>query len=126
MGNILKTTLLLAAMTALFLVIGDYFGGQQGMVLAFGLAVAMNFISYFFSDKIALAMYGAQQVTRDDLPRVYGIVERITQRMGFPMPKLFVIATDSPQRFRNRPRSLTCFRCSDAWHPGSVGRRRTR
>src|SRR3954465_4856027 len=99
MGNFLKTTVLLAAMTGLLLVIGDYFGGQQGMVIAFAIAAVLNFVSYFFSDKIALAMYSAQPVSREELPRVYAIVERLTQKMGYPMPKLFVIPTDSPNAF---------------------------
>jgi heat shock protein HtpX len=99
MGNFLKTTVLLAAMTGLLLVIGDYFGGQQGMLIAFVIAAVMNFVSYFFSDKIALAMYSAQPVSREELPRVYAIVERLTQKMGYPMPKLFVIPTDSPNAF---------------------------
>ena len=99
MGNFLKTTVLLAAMTGLLIVIGDYFGGQQGMVIAFVIAAVMNFVSYFFSDKIALAMYRAQPVSRQDLPRLYAIVERLTQKMGYPMPKLYVIPTDSPNAF---------------------------
>src|SRR4051812_33210947 len=99
MGNFLKTTVLLAAMTGLLLIIGDYFGGQQGMLIAFVIAAVMNFVSYFFSDKIALAMYSAQPVSREELPRLYTIVERLTQKMGYPMPKLFVIPTDSPNAF---------------------------
>jgi heat shock protein HtpX len=99
MTNFLKTTVLLAAMTGLLLVIGDYFGGQRGMVIAFVIAAVMNFVSYFFSDKIALAMYSAQPVSQQELPRLYAIVERLTQKMGYPMPKLFVIPTDSPNAF---------------------------
>jgi len=99
MANFLKTTVLLAAMTGLLLVIGNHFGGQKGMVIAFVIAAVMNFVSYFFSDKIALAMYSAQPVTREELPRLYAIVERLTQKMGYPMPKLFVIPTDSPNAF---------------------------
>jgi heat shock protein HtpX len=99
MGNFLKTTVLLAAMTGLLIVIGDYFGGQRGMLIAFVIAAVMNFVSYFFSDKIALAMYSAQPVSQQDLPRLYAIVERLTQKMGYPMPKLFVIPTDSPNAF---------------------------
>src|SRR4051794_30847229 len=99
MTNFLKTTVLLAAMTGLLLVIGDYFGGQQGMLIAFVIAAVLNFVSYFFSDKIALAMYSAQAVSREELPRVFAIVERLTQKIGIPMPKLFVIPTDSPNAF---------------------------
>ena len=99
MTNALKTTLLLGLLTGLILVIGDVLGGQQGLVLAFIIAGVMNFVSYFFSDKIALAMYRAQPVTREQLPRVYSVVERLTQRVGLPMPKLYVIPTDSPNAF---------------------------
>lgn len=99
MTNALKTTLLLGLLTGLILVIGDVLGGQQGLVLAFMFAGVMNFVSYFFSDKIALAMYRAQPVTREQLPRVYSVVERLTQRIGLPMPKLYVIPSDSPNAF---------------------------
>ena len=97
--NALKTTLLLGVLTGFLLVIGEYFGGQNGLILALVLAGVMNFVSYFFSDKIALAMYRAQPVTREQLPRVYNIVERMTQRVGLPMPKIFVIPSDSPNAF---------------------------
>jgi heat shock protein HtpX len=99
MGNFLKTTVLLAAMTGLLLFVGDRLYGQRGMLIAFVIAAVMNFVSYFFSDKIALAMYSAQPVSQQDLPRLYAIVERLTQKMGYPMPKLFVIPTDSPNAF---------------------------
>ena len=97
--NILKTAFLLTALTLVLVLIGDYFGGQNGMVLALVVAGIMNFVSYFFSDKIALAMYGAQPVTRDQAPRLYNIVERLTQRTGLPMPKIFVIPMESPNAF---------------------------
>src|SRR5690242_20317925 len=99
MTNALKTTLLLGLLTGLILVIGDVLGGQNGMMIALVLAGVMNFVSYFFSDKIALAMYRAQPVTREQLPRAYAVVERLTQRIGIPMPKLYVIPTDSPNAF---------------------------
>jgi heat shock protein HtpX len=99
MGNALKTTLLLGLLTGFLLFVGQYFGGQNGMILALVFAGVMNFVSYFFSDKIALAMYRAQPVSRDDLPRVYQIVERLTQRVGIPMPKIYVIPNDSPNAF---------------------------
>jgi heat shock protein HtpX len=97
--NGLKTALLLTLMTLLALGIGNYFGGQTGMFYAFIFAGLMNFVSYFFSDKIALAMYRAQPVTRDQLPRVYQVVERLSAKIGIPMPKIFVIPTDSPNAF---------------------------
>jgi heat shock protein HtpX len=99
MRNFLKTTVLLAAMTGLLIFVGDRLYGQRGMLIAFVIAAVMNFVSYFFSDKIALAMYSAQPVSQQDLPRLYAIVERLTQKMGYPMPKLFVIPTDSPNAF---------------------------
>ena len=99
MTNALKTALLLGLMTGLILVVGQLIGGQNGMMFAFVIAAVMNFVSYFFSDKIALAMYRAQPVTREQLPRVYEVVERLTQRNGLPMPKIFVIPTDSPNAF---------------------------
>ena len=99
MGNTFKTALLLTALTLFLLFMGQIFGGQRGMELALGLAIVMNFVSYFFSDKIALAMYRAQPVTREQLPRAYEVVERLTQKMGIPMPKIYVIPTDSPNAF---------------------------
>jgi len=99
MSNILKTTLLLTVMTLLFMLVGQAFGGQRGMLMALIFAAIMNFISYFFSDKIALAMYRAQPVSREDLPRVYNIVERLSQKVGLPTPKVYVIPTDSPNAF---------------------------
>src|SRR5438477_12597580 len=69
------------------------------MLIAFVIAAVMNFVSYFFSDKNALAMYSAQPVSREELPRLYAIVERLTRKMGYPMPKLYVIPTDSPNAF---------------------------
>src|SRR5579885_1096970 len=99
MGNALKTTFLLTLMTLLLLFIGRAFGGQNGMILALVFAAVMNFVSYFYSDKIALAMYRAQPVTREQLPRAYQVVERLTQKIGIPMPKIYVIPTDSPNAF---------------------------
>jgi heat shock protein HtpX len=99
MGNTFKTALLLTAMTLLLMAIGRAFGGQNGMLTALVLAAVMNFVSYFFSDKIALAMYGARPVTREELPRVYNVVERLAQKMGIPTPKIYVIPMDSPNAF---------------------------
>src|SRR5256885_5479908 len=99
MGNTFKTAFLLTALTLLLMGIGRAFGGQNGMLLALGVAAVTNFVAYFFSDKIALASYRAQPVTRDQLPRVYEVVERMTQRIGLPMPRIYVIPTDSPNAF---------------------------
>src|SRR5512140_68049 len=99
MGNTFKTALLLTGMTLFFLFVGSAVGGQRGMIMAFGLAVVMNFVSYFFSDKIALMSSGAQLVSREELPRLYQIVERLCGKTGLPMPKLYVIPTQSPNAF---------------------------
>ncbi|HEU4416003.1 MAG TPA: zinc metalloprotease HtpX [Candidatus Angelobacter sp.] len=97
--NNLKTFLLLTLLTLLAIGVGEYFGGQNGMILGFLIAAVTNFVSYFFSDKIALAMYRAQPVTREQLPRIYAVVERLTQKANLPMPRLYVIPTDSPNAF---------------------------
>src|SRR6201992_1144813 len=94
--NTLKTAFLLTALTLFLILIGAWIGGRDGMILAFFIAAGMNFFSYFYSDKLALSMYRAQPVTRDQLPRVYQIVERILPRMALPMPRIYVIPTDSP------------------------------
>ncbi|HMH00546.1 MAG TPA: zinc metalloprotease HtpX [Terriglobales bacterium] len=99
MGNTFKTAFLLTALTLLLMAIGRAFGGQSGMIWALIIATGTNFIAYFFSDKIALATYRAQPVTREQLPRVYSVVERITQKIGLPMPKIYVIPTESPNAF---------------------------
>src|SRR5437764_3143043 len=99
MGNTFKTAFLLTALTLVLMSIGRVFGGPNGMLLALVVAAVLNFVSYFFSDKLALAMYRAQPVTREELPRAYQIVERMTQRIGLPMPKIYVIPNDSPNAF---------------------------
>jgi heat shock protein HtpX len=99
MGNTFKTAFLLTALTLLLMFFGRYFGGQNGMLLALAFAAVMNFVSYFYSDKIALAVYHAQPVTREELPRAYDTVERLTQKIGLPMPKIYVIPTESPNAF---------------------------
>jgi heat shock protein HtpX len=97
--NLFKTAILLTGLTLLLVFAGEYFGGEDGALLAFAVAAAMNFFSYFYSDKLALRMYRAQPVTREELPRVYEVVERLTQRAGIPMPKIYVLPTESPNAF---------------------------
>ena len=97
--NTFKSTLLLVALTLFLIFIGDRVGGRNGMVLAFALSVAFNFGTYFFSDKLALRMYNAQPVTREELPRAYAAVERLTAKQGLPMPKIYVLPTESPNAF---------------------------
>jgi heat shock protein HtpX len=97
--NTFKSTLLLVALTLFLLFIGERIGGRNGMLLAFVLSVAFNFGTYFFSDKLALAMYKAQPVTREELPRAYEVVERLSAKQGLPMPKIYVLPTESPNAF---------------------------
>jgi heat shock protein HtpX len=99
MWNNIKTTALLGLLTGVLLVIGQIWGGQNGMILALGLAAVMNFGSYFFSDKIALSMSGAQPISREDGPRIYQIVERLAGKASIPVPKIYMIPTDSPNAF---------------------------
>src|SRR5690349_12127039 len=102
-GNAIKTVLLLGLLSGLLIVGGRAMGGRNGIYIGLTLAVIMNFAGYFFSDKIALASYSAQPVTESENPEVYRrvapIVSSLTQRMGLPMPRLWVIAEDSPNAF---------------------------
>jgi heat shock protein HtpX len=97
--QIFKTTLLMTVLTVVLLLIGNWLGGSAGMIIALVFAGAMNFASYFYSDKIALKTYNAQPVTREELPNVYRILEGLTGRENLPMPKVYVIPSDSPNAF---------------------------
>jgi heat shock protein HtpX len=99
MGNQIRTTILLAVMTALILWVGQLLGGRQGMILALIFAAGINFFSYWYSDKIVLKMYRAREVTPGQAPEVYETVQRLTQRAGLPMPKLYVIPQQAPNAF---------------------------
>jgi len=99
MWNNLKTTLLLAGLTGVLLGIGQLWGGRQGLIFALVMAAVMNFASYFFSDKLALSMSGAQPITREESPRLYQIVERLAGKANIPVPKIYFIPTDSPNAF---------------------------
>lgn len=99
MGNMFKTAVLLAALTALLLLIGDFLGGAQGMVVAFGFALLINFGSYWFSDRIVLAMYGAQPVDEATAPEIYRVIRTLTSRAGLPMPRVYIIPEDTPNAF---------------------------
>ena len=99
MWNNFKTTILLAGLTGLLLAIGQLWGGQQGMMIALIFAGVMNLGSYFFSDKIALSMSGAQPISREENPRIYQIVERLAAKANIPAPKIYFIPTDSPNAF---------------------------
>jgi len=97
MSNTLKTTILLGALSALLLLIGEALGGAQGLVIGFIFAVVTNFASYWFSDKIVLSMYGAREA--DPNSRLVRIVSQLAQRAGLPQPRCFVIPTQSPNAF---------------------------
>ncbi len=97
MANGMKTALLLGLLSGLLLVIGDALGGRSGLVIAFGFAIVMNFASYWFSDKIVLMMYKAQQVGQEH--PLHRLVERLAQRAGLPMPKVYIIPEMSPNAF---------------------------
>ena len=99
MSNIFKTALLLGVLTAMLVLIGGAIGGQQGMVIAFFVALVMNFFSYWFSDKMVLAMYRAQPLDEASAPIVYRIVRGLTTRAGMPMPRIYLIPTDTPNAF---------------------------
>ena len=99
MSNIFKTGLLLAVLTVMLVLLGGAIGGQQGMVIAFFLALAMNFVSYWFSDKIVLAAYGARPIDEATAPRLYAIVHRLATRAGIPMPRVYMIPSETPNAF---------------------------
>lgn len=97
--NMLKTTFLMALLTVILVTLGGMLGGKGGMTMAFIMAAGMNFFSYWFSDKMVLSMYGAQEITESDDPRFYGLVRRLAQRANLPMPKVYVIDSDTPNAF---------------------------
>jgi heat shock protein HtpX len=99
MSNSVKTAALLAAMTVLFILIGGMLGGEQGMVVAFLFAGLMNFASYWWSDRVVLWMYGAQEVSEAQAPQFHALVRRLAQRASLPMPKVYIIPTDTPNAF---------------------------
>ncbi len=99
MSNMLKTTLLLALLTGLIMWIGQFLGGSQGLVIAFVFAVVMNFGSYWFSDKLVLAMYSARPVDMNEAPDLYRVVQNLATRAHMPMPKLYVIPSDAANAF---------------------------
>jgi heat shock protein HtpX len=99
MGNIAKTTLLLAGLTGLFLAIGGLIGGKIGLIIAFGLAVVMNMGAWWFSDSIALKMSGAQKVSRSEAPELHAMVESLAQNAGLPKPTVCIINNSVPNAF---------------------------
>jgi heat shock protein HtpX len=97
--NTIRTTLLLGALTGLLMLIGGYFGGKNGVVIAFLFAMVMNFGSYWFSDKIVLRMYKAQEISESQAPELYGIVKNLALRGDLPMPRVYVIPENTPNAF---------------------------
>lgn len=99
MFNIMKTAVLMAAITALFMLLGAVLGGRQGMTIALVVAVGMNFFSYWFSDKLVLKMYNAQEVDESTAPQFYRMVRELAQRAELPMPRAYLIQEDAPNAF---------------------------
>ncbi|MEK8044728.1 MAG: zinc metalloprotease HtpX [Burkholderiales bacterium PBB6] len=99
MFNLLKTAVLMAAITALFMAVGNALGGQAGMMLALLVAVGMNFFSYWFSDKMVLRMYNAQEVDAQSAPQFYRMVQELAQKADLPMPRVYLIQEDAPNAF---------------------------
>ena len=99
MFNLLKTAVLMAAITALFMLLGAYVGGRQGMVVALLVACGLNFFSYWFSDKLVLKMYNAREVDETSAPQFYRMVAELVQRAGLPMPRVYVIDEPAPNAF---------------------------
>lgn len=99
MGNTFKTVFLLGTLTGLLVVFGNYFGGTQGMMIAFLFALVMNFGAYWFSDKIVLAMYRARQVTEAEAPELVSLVRSLSQRARLPMPKVWIVPSPAPNAF---------------------------
>ncbi|NBC17116.1 MAG: zinc metalloprotease HtpX [Bacteroidetes bacterium] len=97
--NALRTTALMAVLIVLFALVGRAIAGPSGMLIAFGIAVAMNFGSYWFSDKIVLRMYKAKEVTRSQAPELFEMVDRLRQRANLPMPKVYIIPDNQPNAF---------------------------
>src|SRR6478736_7609215 len=99
MFNLLKTAVLMAAITALFMAIGAYVGGRQGMMLALLVALGLNFFSYWFSDKLVLKMYNAREVDETSAPQFYRMIAELAQRAGLPMPRVYIIDEAQPNAF---------------------------
>ncbi len=97
--NYVKTSMLMAFLIAVLAIGGSAWGGYQGMLLFGSIGLVFNFVSYWFSDRIALMMHRAQEVSRDQLPQVYDMVERLTRKAGLPMPRVYVIPSETPNAF---------------------------
>jgi heat shock protein HtpX len=99
MSNVFKTAILLALLTAMLVLLGGAVGGRQGMLVAFFIALVMNFVSYWWSDKIVLRMYGAREIGEAQAPGLYAMVHRLASKAGIPMPRVYMIPSDQPNAF---------------------------
>lgn len=99
MGNILKSYVLLGLLTSLLIVLGNILGGPGGVAIAIVISLVMNIISYWFSDRIVLSMYGAQEIGPNHPSRLYELVQRLSQRAGLPMPRVYIVPSQSPNAF---------------------------
>jgi len=97
--RVLRTTFLLVVLTLFLMMVGSYFGGRNGMTIGLGIAICTNAFAYFFSDKIALASSGAKPVTREQLPRLYAVMERLAAKANIPVPRLYVVPDEAPNAF---------------------------
>src|SRR5258707_5736351 len=97
--RVFRTTFLLVALTLLLMFVGQIFGERNGMTFGLGIAICVNAFAYFFSDKIALASSGAQRVSREQVPRLYEVMERLAGKARLPMPKLYVVPEAAPNAF---------------------------
>lgn len=97
--RIFRTTFLLVALTLFLMLVGSYFGGRNGLTIGLGIAICTNAFAYFFSDKIALMSSGAQPVTREQLPRLYEVMERLAAKANIPVPRLYAIPDEAPNAF---------------------------
>jgi Zn-dependent protease with chaperone function len=127
MFNWVKTAMLMAAITALFIVIGGVIGGRSGMMLALVIALGMNFFSYWFSDKMVLRMYNAQEVDETTAPQFYRMVRDLATRAQLPMPRVYLINEDAPNAFatgRNPEHAARAVRARNARRDGARTRAR--
>ena len=99
MFNLLKTAVLMAAITALFMAVGAFIGGRQGMMFALVVAIGLNFFSYWFSDKLVLKMYNAREVDASSAPQFHSMIAELAQKAGLPMPRVYVIEESAPNAF---------------------------
>lgn len=97
--NTLKSLILLVVLSAILMWIGGALGGKQGLIIAFGFAMVMNFASYWWSDKIVLSLYGAREVSQEDAPELYGIIQELSSRAGLPMPRVYITPQEQPNAF---------------------------